>query len=225
MFRLFGKRRSLSITLWQNTPGIWEHEAYVENSPLRLVFSTFPRVFSVARIVLSQWNTGEASWLVPDVYAIYRPPYWRTIREVLQRGGFMLGLHGTFRRISHLKGNAHLKFGELSSFLLSIISQFLHFIQWMGTDFVFYCVVRNTLCIRPWFPRARQKRALPRVGYYSDPSSDHFTHRKFHWFKTSDHLMVNNFLARIAKVCRTPFANFSKSWTPLDGRDSLITWS
>ena len=30
------------ITLWENTPKIWEHSRNIENTRLRLVFSAFP---------------------------------------------------------------------------------------------------------------------------------------------------------------------------------------
>ena len=85
------------------------------------------------------------SRLDPDVYTIFRPPYWST-KEVLQHGGSIPGsiiLRGTliFRRISRLWDNAHTLYLENRLlYLSSIISQFLGFVHRMFFYSVFNCV-------------------------------------------------------------------------------------
>ena len=55
-------------------------------------------------------------------------------------------LHGTFWWISQLWDNAHtLNLENCLLYLLSIISQFLDFNQWMVFDFIFYWVTMHTL--------------------------------------------------------------------------------
>ena len=71
---------------------------------------------------------------VPDVYIIFRPPYWGN-NEVLQRGDSIRGsiiLRGKFRRISQFWNNSHnLILANCLLYLSSKISQFLDFIRSM----------------------------------------------------------------------------------------------